>query len=111
MATDPKTVKYIEEFRQTVSDREDSDRRAWDETASRLREVREHMEARNYGLADQALESLLEDLPHDNGGPVTHTPMLDRHLAQTRAWRAEREKRAADQPDLMRALRESLVST
>jgi hypothetical protein len=56
----------------------EAQRRAWTETTRRVENVRLFIEDRNYGLAADAIRSLLEDLPHDYGAQDI-TPMLDRY--------------------------------
>lgn len=60
---------------------EEAHRRADREVTRRLNEVFAHFAENNYGLAEDHIRDLLDELRHDHGAQEFH-PMFERHLSQ-----------------------------
>ncbi len=86
----PEQIKNIRDARDEAFDRDQAYTAAANETARRIRGVVESIDEMNFGMARAALEGLLEELPNDFGGPVTHHRLFKRHYTTIRERRAAR---------------------
>lgn len=77
------------ELREDAVDRERAHQLAAESAVRSLQVVRAHLEARNYGSADDELDALLKLLPHDFGAQ-TFYPLFDDKLELARAARKRR---------------------
>src|SRR4028118_854609 len=93
----------FEKYRRDQLDREQAQRRTNQDILNVISVVRTHLEDRNYGLADEALESL-----ENNLSPDVDSPMFDRNLVQVRADQLARERTRLIEENRARGKQETL---